>query len=733
MQSGGPLNADLVQAVTLAQKYYGLNLARNQAVAPDEAIAKFAAAMPVSFQYLTGLSMSAEEIIRQNALANSMKRGVMAWASKVDATAAAQDFALARAEAERRTAYSVLGELAAKMLPVIKNILEAFIYAVFPIVALFLMLPIAAKAAFIYVKMLVWIQLWAPIYAVLHSAVLAYSRLPAEAALTHFTDSGDAVMLSLANYTGLGQVLADHAILAGYLTLSIPMVAYMLVSFSGSVAAGISGRILQSYEGPVSKAADEAAGGNLSLGNTSMGNASWWAQNAAPRTSMGTVETTGADGRTETITTRGSYVDVPTSSLPFNANLESGIRETTSRLASEELGKASQRIGQYGEQTQASLQTIKGFVDQLNTSSGFSQQFGSSETASLSSSFDRTNAQLKTFARENGLSESETARLVGSTSAGLGTGASLPIIQAGLSGSLQNQTEAQLNELVRKAAQFVQQTGFGNQLAQTVEGARQATATYSGSNGFQDTAGVQSAVVRLTSAGETTSESVQRAERFIQAKELAETGGVSFGGNANDIYRNYTADRFLDGNVRRFDELQQRAARGDSVALGALDGYRSEFLRDVALRLAGVGPPPNGAIIETRGRFAVDELLAGSRARTDSVAETASTEIDRRSAASFSNGRDGIARETESAKNQAEDTRSGNATELFKSSALAGAARYAGALEAENELKAGETGSLTAKAADKLDGAAGLLVGQPLKNLAQDLNKPVRPLDGRSE
>jgi len=142
-----------------------------------------------------------------------------------------------------------------------------------------MMLPSAMRVAITYLKAMVWIQLWAPLYAVLHFAMTFFSQSPSEAAL--LLPDGSTV-LSLANYTGLRQVMADTALIAGYLSLSIPMISYLVVNQGGAMIANLATRVGQSYEAPVSKGAEEATTGNISLGNTSLGKADWWAQNLNP-------------------------------------------------------------------------------------------------------------------------------------------------------------------------------------------------------------------------------------------------------------------------------------------------------------------------------------------------------------------------------------------------------------------------------------------------------------------
>ena len=323
--SGGKLNTDLTEAIAKAKTFYGRQLVKD--IDATSAIAKFAAVMPISYEYLTGLSMNAEQIIRQNALSNSIRRGITQFAARVDADAAAQDFAIARAEQERRTTYAALGELAAKTLPLLRNIFEAFIYAIFPIVFLFMMLPTVGKVTLTYLKSVAWIQLWAPLYAVIHFATTFFAQYPAQTSM--LLPSG-AVGLSLANNSALGQVMSDVSLIAGYLSISIPMIAYLVVNQGGAMMASLAGSVMRSYESPVSAAAHEASAGNITLGNTSIGNQVMHQRNVAPSNSFGYATEMGPDG-TRLLSTPGgvfrsySKDDYGNLGLSIGKSISSGV------------------------------------------------------------------------------------------------------------------------------------------------------------------------------------------------------------------------------------------------------------------------------------------------------------------------------------------------------------------------------------------------------------------------
>lgn len=251
-----------------------------------------AAAMPLALTYLTGMSMTSTQMLSQTTLANSFQNGLVAFASAAEAQEVMQGYAAAKAEQERSISFGVMGKVAGRMLPQLNIIAEALIYAVFPIIGLMCMFPGAHKVIMGYIIALAWIALWAPLYAIFHFFSM-YFTAKAGMGAAQICDVANACTPHLNMYTmgSMKEVFATSANIAGYFATLVPMVAYMLVSRSGAMMAGTVGRFMDGYSQPVSHAATEAAGGNVSAGNVQMGNVSAFQQNTAPSNTSGHMKT----------------------------------------------------------------------------------------------------------------------------------------------------------------------------------------------------------------------------------------------------------------------------------------------------------------------------------------------------------------------------------------------------------------------------------------------------------
>jgi len=600
--AGNQLNTDLSNDVAQARQYYGEKLVKAPTVAA--AVAKFAAAMPVSYQYLTGLSLSAEDIIRQNALANALTRGLSQFAATAGAPAAAQDFALARAEQERRTTYAALGELAGRTLPILRNLFEAFIYAVFPIAFLLAMLPSVAKVAITYLKSLIWIQLWAPLYAVLHFAMTLYSRYPAESSL--LLPDGSTV-LSLANYTGLGQVMSDTALIAGYLSLSIPMISYLVVNQGGAMMASLASRVAQSYEAPVSKGADEATSGNISLGNTSVGNASWWQQNQSPswRAGVSTI-TNPSTGAAYTTTQEGRYIDVPHSTLPFSANIGDAVKSSVNTQATESLQAAQSQMRDYATMTAANYSNMERFVNQTSTDTGTTMDWNKSELSSFRKEFGETQRLTNDFGKNRGYSATQAAEMLGLASLAAQEPKLLDLVSpVALRAELRiaGRSDAQIKNDWQDALRYVHDTQYGKHWQQAVDSGNTAAASVNQHTGDSLSQELSSGLQEQISQHRTTTVALQEATTWREARARIEEEGFTFSANVAMQVREHMigtekgvfahpGNSEPNWSEREVDVLFARAAAGDAVAMGIVSHYVDEYGHDAGLASAGVSEAP---------------------------------------------------------------------------------------------------------------------------------------------
>ena len=117
------------------------------------------------YQLLSDISKSAEDILKQEIMINAIEESSN---NKLSELGAASNYAATKALLQQRSAYAVAGEIAARTLPLFKNVIEALSYALFIFIVVLALLPNGYKILLTYCGILVWTQLWAPLYAVLN-------------------------------------------------------------------------------------------------------------------------------------------------------------------------------------------------------------------------------------------------------------------------------------------------------------------------------------------------------------------------------------------------------------------------------------------------------------------------------------------------------------------------------------------------------------------------------------
>ena len=583
----GILDQDLDAEIESARNIHGARILSGE-VDRNAAVARFASAMPAAYQFMTGLSLSATKIISQNILANSLKRGLSQFASEADAPAAAQDFALARAESERSITYETMGHVAKKMLPKLKIISEAMIYAMFPLLILLAMLPATGRVMLAYLKAVFWVNLWAPLYAILHFIGSYWGQSTAsESVLMHagqFTTG-----LNVMTHTGLGKALSENASYAGYIAMSIPMISWLLIQFSGNMMAGIAGRLISGAEGPVSGAADEASSGNMSLGNTNIGNERAFQVVNAPNTQSGFMVSRGSDGVAETSTSQGSYMDIPTSNLAAsvdrNQMVSSAIQENYSQAVSRSEGTAFESI-QASTNSHSQIASITG---QYSDSKSFSENLTENQSSTFSNATQKMEQAIEQAAKENNVSVGSAMAAAGEVYAKAGVGVPFGKLLgaeggAGARGSLSAKGEQVSSESYRAAEQALSSQGFSEALSTQLSVLKSAIANNQISASNSQSEGINSAFSQQESASERHSAALQNLEQASKQRQYAESISASITQKGNDGFINYLMTQGWSSD--QISSMQVQANRGNSEALAtqhqAFGEYVDHFIQNNA-------------------------------------------------------------------------------------------------------------------------------------------------------
>ena len=187
-------------------------------------------------------------------------------------------YASTKAMLQQRNWYNTVGENAANMLVTAKVIFEVLIYGSFLIIAVLALLPNGVMIVLNYLSLILWLELWQPLYAILNYAMNVYSDWRTSGII----EGSDGFNMN--SLVGLGSFHADLTATAGYFSLSIPFLAYGILGLMRGGASSImhaATGVTSGMTGTAAQAAAESTSGSTSIGavnyqTSSMNQSSRW-------------------------------------------------------------------------------------------------------------------------------------------------------------------------------------------------------------------------------------------------------------------------------------------------------------------------------------------------------------------------------------------------------------------------------------------------------------------------
>ncbi len=436
---------------------------KNGLVNPKAELLKY---LPIAYAQLGNIAKDASEIIKQQMMIYAVVEGVE---SNSTALGNAPNFAARRAYLQQRTTYETLGAMAGETLPIMKAVLEAIVYSFFLFVIPLSLLPSGYKYLMTWGRSLLWLQMWAPLYAVLNYIMTMAARSKTLDALSISNEAG----VTIASSVGLANMNADITAMAGYLAMSIPFLSLALVKGVGSFVhmASHLGNVSQ---GAASMAANEVTSGNLSFGNVSQGNSQISNSSMLNHSNAASYRGSSAhiqDGRSEITTMAdGSQVlNVGSSNLPISMNSTESSAMQASQMASQNVQKAM-------NQSETSAQHLSSTArNSVNLSDSLAKLESAGDSASLGISTEQSKAihhganLTREFSKQNGIEEGKSAQMLASASFGTGKGAGLLGGSVGMGGDI----SAKEQELNIKAQKFAEDHNYQQALRESANASKQ--------------------------------------------------------------------------------------------------------------------------------------------------------------------------------------------------------------------------------------------------------------------
>jgi conjugal transfer mating pair stabilization protein TraG len=479
---------------------------------------------------------TAADLIRQNAVINAINDTSNIVGQKVnDPAAMVLAVGRAQATAQQNATWLNYGKVAEQALPVFRNVIEAVTFALFPLLVLLLLLTsgretmIAFKG---YAAILIWIQLWPPLYAVLNYMASVYAAYDLAAAADLGTGA-KALSLQTASTIYSGAISGEAIV--GYLAISIPFIAWAALkrmeNFGTALVGGLSG-----LQGTLSGSTGSAASGNVNMGNVAMDQL----QLAPNRTSafMGSLQNdlTGNTFSSNALTGR--------TAVNLLRNQGYASRVVSMRVSEQDVTDASRQVSAARSEAVAANTERSTILSEAFTRGLTKMRSSRSSSGSTSSSFEQVGETLnrleqiaKGVADSTGLSQSQVASIAFGASGRLGleTGFASASVHANAGKAYQSSLTADERKVLSamSSEQLAEFKQFGDRVSRD---ASVMSAITSDSRDARDMASrLASTTARSARAEASLGERTGFAERVSAAYERGETISIDIAQDPHNL------------------------------------------------------------------------------------------------------------------------------------------------------------------------------------------------------
>lgn len=377
--------------------------------------------LPQSESLLLGISRSLSTSIKHSVFMNTLGEDIANVAALANhPLAMASNLAKSQGNLASEINYRTMAQIAKDALPKVRNALEFVILASFPLVFI-MMIALGHMSMMLlrsYLTLLIWIQLWAPISAVMNYLMVTVDAHPMNQIIAEY----GANTVFAANL--IREFGASSQAIAGFLTIMAPIIAFAIAKGSDMATAQLAGSIMAPAQNAAQSQGAGLASGSINLGNASWGNVS--TNNVSGNkndlstsfTSADMLRTASAYGsvtRAGNGTVTGMSVTPVSMGVTNSVGLGDNASSATSSSLSTSFGYSQSVNALQSMATQTSDRAMAGFTRLLNAE--ISRQSGLMSKDSSQMSMSETLSASTSQTLSSSLSNSESASIQSSGSA----------------------------------------------------------------------------------------------------------------------------------------------------------------------------------------------------------------------------------------------------------------------------------------------------------------------------
>lgn len=537
-------------------------------------------AIASAYAFGLGVTNTAESIVKQQMTINAAITAYCnTFAQLGNSSKAALCYSSSMGGVQTNYTYQVLAKIAESSMPKLKSAIELIQYAVFPIIVAFAIVAghLGLGVLKTYTMSLVWVQLWPPLYAVVH--YIQTSKLPEYA--NQLAGLGD-TMQGQIDLLNLG--VSDQAI-AGMLVVAIPPIAAALVK-GGEVGLQAVAGLVSAPRTAERQAADNAKG-NESMGQWKTAPTVDYSTNPTPvmarRNDDGSYIYAHPDGSTTfNVGTAMDRASFKVTSTGREARSASRMSEAAETAAVGELISGSKTIG-------ASIQRAIEFARTHAKEQNLEQRWAIENAGEVIKSAETAKRIEDNYLKENGVSEKLHAAIKGTAAAIAQTPELLnkvsPVaLQAKLAAELGSETDAAI--VAKHAIGLAKTQGYSD----SVRTIAKVTQSRAFSEAEKSSTSAKDSVQALTSEGlqrlEQASANYQRSLAYKELAGYIREGAVSIDqdlttrvlnrlaseratidGHSYNGFRKEEVDALMRNNSPEMRALVERLANEETEAL----------------------------------------------------------------------------------------------------------------------------------------------------------------------
>ncbi|HIC9114096.1 TPA: conjugal transfer mating-pair stabilization protein TraG [Escherichia coli] len=308
---------------------------------------------------------------------------------------------------KQRLAHVSIGHVAMRTLPMTQTILTGIAIGIFPLLvlaAVFNKLTLSVLKGYVFALM--WLQSWPLLYAILNSAMTFYAK-----------QNGAPVVLSEISQIQLKY--SDLASTAGYLSMMIPPLSWMMVRGLGAGFSSVYSHFASSAISPTASAAGSVVDGNYSYGNMQTENVNGFSWSTNSTTSFGQMMYQTGSGATATQTRDGNMVmdaSGAMSRLPVGINATRQIAVAQQEMAREASNRAESALHGFSSSIASAWNTLSQFGSNRGSSDSVTSGADSTMSAQDSMMASRMRSAVESYAKAHNISNEQATQELASRS-----------------------------------------------------------------------------------------------------------------------------------------------------------------------------------------------------------------------------------------------------------------------------------------------------------------------------